>query len=345
MTIRLGSMGMACCALVFAACGGGGSIAVEDLGDEVTGAQCANLVSCGLFENTAECEALVGRDIDLGDLIAGVEDGTITYDGDAAADCLDGLSGASCDPSAEENRVDNQACDDAFTGNVVDGGSCYISEQCQSRRCVVAGSCVEQCCVGTCEATEAPAAIGQSCANNDCVSNAFCNSSDVCAALIGAGTACTNDDQCAFGLICDAVNDGPLLCTTTPGLGDPCAGGESCPITGQTCDFSDSTCAQVLHVGDACDPQNDLCSFANGGCNPTSMTCDPVPGVGEPCPGFLCGGGAWCDFDFQLGTSECMAPLANSAACDSDSQCQSGYCDDMAGTCAAEVVCVGMGGA
>jgi hypothetical protein len=342
MTNRFGFSGAAFAVLLFGACGGGG-VAVEDLDDDAVGAQCDNLVGCGLFESTEDCVALIGDDIDLGDLIAGVEDGSIDYDGDAASECLDDIANASCDPSDEINRTDNDACDDAFTGTLDDGADCYINEQCASANCVEQGSCVEQCCLGTCQAAAVEAGIGEPCGDAGCADGGYC-ADGTCAALVAQGTDCTNDDMCDYGLLCLPLNDGPPQCNPAPGAGDPCVGGESCPIQGLQCSFTDNTCQPVLHEGDACDPENDLCSFFSGSCDADTMTCAAWPSVGEPCPGFLCSGGAWCDFDFETQMSECKAPLSNGTACDSDGQCDSGNCDDMTDTCVADVVCVGMGG-
>lgn len=342
MTIRFGFVSVACAALFAGACGGGG-VAVEDLDDEVVDAQCESLVSCGLLESVDDCRALIAGDIDLGDLLAGVEDGSIEYDGSAAADCLDDLAGASCDPSVEDNRTDNPACDAAFTGTLADGADCYINEQCQSGNCVAQGTCTEQCCLGACEAAEVDAGIGESCAQVNCADGGYC-ADGTCVALVGQGTDCTNDDMCDYGLLCLALNDGPRQCNPPPGQGDPCVGGESCPIQGLQCSFADGTCQPVLHAGDTCDPQNDLCSFFVGSCDAETMTCTPWPVAGEACPNFICGGGAWCDFDFETQMGQCMAPIANGGACTGDNQCESGNCDDMTMTCVADVVCVGMGG-
>ena len=73
-----------------AACGGNGSIPIDELRDERLEAECAFEVRCGIVTDLESCRALFGRYyIDTGDLATMLAAGTITYDPEASADCVE----------------------------------------------------------------------------------------------------------------------------------------------------------------------------------------------------------------------------------------------------------------
>lgn len=319
-------------------CGGGGSVKVENLGDAVADSACDRLERCGAIADHATCVAIYKTLINEDNIIAGVNAGLITYDGGKAQECLDALSGASCDPSAMDERVLPQACTDAIKGTVADGGACKNSDECKSGSCELT-TCTMACCPGTCNPTPpAKVAIGQSCSAAPCVDGAFCNSSTVCAALLAAGQSCTSDDECTYGTVCAGAT-GAETCTAPPKAGDPCLthnGGHSCISTGLQCDAT-MHCATLLGANAACDPQAPLCKF-DLACDATAKTCGPLPAVGAACAG-ECAPGAYCQFNQTTGGGTCTAAKADGQACQSDNECTSSNCDATSNTCTTRTTC------
>ena len=314
-------------AMALAACGGGGSIAIGDLGDEIIAAQCARYVRCGVYASEELCRAAASADLSA--LEQGVEAGRIRYDGEAARECLDALAEASCDTTTASARKTPGACDEAIVGTVADGGACYNSNECVSGSCNEPDTCNMACCAGTCDPTVVEVAIGQSCANAPCVEDAFCNDQDVCAALLAANAACQSDTQCGYGLMC--AND---VCVASANRGEACADGD-CADLGDRCDGTN--CVALSAVGGTCSS-----GFAGlfdcqrpYVCNQTTLKCEEPPTAGESCQ-FFCAGGLFCNDD-----NECEAPRANGAACTGNSECESNYCDETGASpvCADRPVC------
>ena len=308
------------------ACGGSDSIALGDLGDEVVRAQCARTVRCGAYVSMDECLASGRVNLDL--IAHAVDAGRVAYDGEAARACLDALEGASCDTTTEGARVEPAACAQALAGTVADGGTCFDDLECISDSCDVP-DCGMACCQGTCDPTVAEAALGQSCANARCADDAFCNPQRVCAALLAAGTPCDGDDECAYGLACSGE-----VCVPAANRGEACADGD-CHDLGDFCDGQ--SCVARRGVGGSCrmgfagvfDCQLPLV------CNQQSFTCEEPPTAGQACD-FFCAGGLFCNDQ-----NVCEAPRADGAACTSDFDCASLYCDETgaAGMCAPVPAC------
>jgi hypothetical protein len=319
-------------------CGGGGSVAVDNLADAVANSACDRLVRCGAVADHATCVALYRTLVNEDNLIAGVKAGMIKYDGGKAQECLDALAGASCDPSAQDERVEPPACKDAIKGTVADGGACKNSAECVSNSCNIP-SCSMACCAGTCNPT-APAAvaIGQSCAAAPCVDGAYCDATQKCVALLSANASCTSDDQCGYGLLCIGAT-GSATCAAAPKAGDACVthnGSKTCIVDGLLCD-STSHCATQLASGTTCDPQAPLCKF-DLSCDATAKTCGALPTTGKACAG-ECAPGSYCKLDQTTGTGTCTAPNPDGTACQNDVECTSNHCDGTTNKCAPRMGC------
>ncbi len=314
--------------LAMAACGGddGGSVAIDDLADALADAQCARLVRCNTYVSQAAC--LAEAQLDVTELKHSIEAGRVSYDGAKVAACLDAFGAAPCDASTEAARVTPAACDEGVKGTVADGGTCYTNTECVSESCNQP-DCGMACCEGVCDPTVGDAAIGQSCANARCVDGAFCNGSDVCTALLAAGAACQSDGQCAYGLAC-----GNSVCAPAANRGEACLDGD-CTDIGDRCDGT--SCVARSTAGGACrmgfdglfDCQRPLV------CNGTSLKCEEPPTAGQACQ-FFCASGLFCNDQ-----DTCEAPRANGAACNSNTECTSNFCDDTLANpvCAVEPVC------
>lgn len=309
---------------VLAACGGSDSVSLDELPDALASAQCERLVRCGLYTSAADCEAAINFNIT--EIQHSVEAGRVAYDGEAVAECLDTLGSASCDLTTESARVTPQSCKDAIKGAVAAGGTCYDSGDCQSARCDLP-DCGNACCMGTCQDGPAEVTVGQSCADAPCDDRSFCQNG-TCQALLASGAACQGSDECGFGLMCG--ND---ACTAAAHRGDACVDGD-CAEIGDRCDSTDH-CAALVAVGGACsggiaglfDCQRPLV------CNDTTLKCEAAPTAGQACQ-FFCGGNLFCNDQ-----NTCEAPRADGAACGSNSECASDFCDDVTSKCAALPLC------
>ena len=324
------------CALV-AACGG---ISLNDLKNEEVDAYCDRLVRCGSIGDKAQCVAQLGLLFNDAQVVAGVGNGSITYDDGSAGDCVDAIRNESCDKSSQGYRVAPASCKNIIHGNRKQGDPCYFNQQCTSGSCAPpTGPCTMTCCAGTCNADPpAAVAIGQSCSMAPCVDGAYCDQTQTCVALIAANAACTSNNQCTYGTLCAGASPTALVCTPTPKAGDPCVNQSgsfpTCDTEGLMCDATHH-CVGYLDKGATCDPQQSACK---GGflCDATSMTCQLPPGTGQACTG-SCIAPDHCDQT----SGTCVAPLPNGMQCGGAEECQSDFCDtsQMPAVCATKTVC------
>lgn len=336
MLTRLGIVSAAALCGILIGCGGG-SVSIDDLGSAVIDAQCDHYVQCGEISSHDACVALLSQGFNFDELVQSVNQGLVSYDGEKAQSCLDTLSGLSCDPSVEENRVAIPDCDEAIKGTVADGGACKNSNECVSGSCAVT-TCTMACCPGTCNPSPpALAPIGQSCSTTNCVDGAYCNASAVCAALLDPGATCTGDNECGYGTVCAGATT--LTCISPPQkAGDACisrSGSPDCVIDGLYCNSSNK-CANYLDSGATCGA-TDPCMF-DLACN---STCGALPAIGDNCPQFQCAAGAYCQVDTTTGmATTCAALKADGATCAQSSECDSAFCDSNTSKCAAPTSCI-----
>ena len=328
-----------------AGCGGHGfgSVSIEDYASRVKQALCDRLVTCGEFPDTATCvNANIGFRFHLDpSVIAAVNAGTVKYDASKAGDCLSQVSAAGCDRTAEDTRVTPAVCDEVVAGTVAGGGACAIADECISLSCTLPANCpAGQCCQGTCNGDTPPVrevALGGTCTTNaQCAAGGYCDTTataPTCTALKVAGTACTNDNQCNYGLGCSGG-----ACAVPPATGQPCAQGIACRDLGAYCN-SANTCTAVAPVGAACSATV-LCSPYYT-CDGTGH-CATGPRSGQPC---MTTGALQCfdDNTFCDATSlTCTPLLADGAACTTSSQCVNDLCTGTATamTCTTAPTCI-----
>lgn len=326
----IGVLVLASISALSAACGGG--IKIDDLGDELIDAVCAREVRCGAFTSVDACKTSASFDIE--EIKRSIEAGRTSYDEDKAGDCIDALGSASCDSTAQNVRVQPDACRHTFEGRVPDGmGPCYTDEECVSESCNVP-SCPDACCPGVCDPTVAEVAIGGTCSGTTgpCVAGSFCDTSATaatCVALKAVGGTCTSDSQCGYNLYCAEAG----TCTDAPNRGAACPDG-FCADLGDRCDGATMTCVGLARQGEAC--QSGFAGLFDCiqplTCNQTSLTCDNPPTAGQACL-FLCADGNFCNANDQ-----CEALKADGTACQGDEECDSAFCDAN-GMCAAEPIC------
>lgn len=290
--------------LGLAACGGGGDLAFEDLGDEFEAANCDFDVKCGFQPDDATCEeSLVIDPAELDSLGNAIAAGTIIYDSGAAAACVEFISEQSCEFTGFNN--DEDPCDDMFTGTVPVGGACNFDLECaDGGDCEITDPNCDPdvtCCTGTCgAAAPPPVAVGGSCESSDDCLDSYCKFPDMqaqtgtCTAFVtNEGGACDSFTACADPLYCDL-------------------------------DFSTFTgvCARAASSNQACDPDALIpCADLRDYCDTGTSTCTRAAGVGSacsetvPCVGFASCIGGTCVQDPSLGdacsdtTGDCLGSL------------------------------------
>jgi hypothetical protein len=317
------------------------SVKLDDLPGEANDAICEWFVQCGAVESADYCTPFLPGGLNS-DLQAGVDNGSIAYDAEAAADCLSDIAGASCDLDDQGRRdlFASDDCDGVFTGTVAEGGDCYIDEQCVSEVCA-ALPCPQECCLGACAAAAAPVGVGESCLSAKCVTEAYCDDF-VCAPLEAQGSPCSDDDNCQLGLACFSLGDGPSTCQPLPAEGEACDtsffGFGGCNSLGLVCDPATGTCETWLFLGDACGPGSTRCSPYYLTCDAETNTCALLPDVGEPCVE-ACRGDLYCDYEGVPAAGVCAARKADGASCTDDSHCVGDTCTE-AGLCGTDPSCV-----
>jgi hypothetical protein len=122
----------------------GGSLTIEEAFTESIEAMCAKAFECqDSFPGTPEdftasygadeaaCFAMYSGYLAAGaaQYQASVDAGRMTYDPADARTCLDGLAGVTCDQYWNGNEEPPE-CDTTFVGQVADGGTCTMSDDC-----------------------------------------------------------------------------------------------------------------------------------------------------------------------------------------------------------------------
>ena len=318
-------------------CGDDG-VPLDDLPEKFRSEYCRYLARCGVVPSQSVCEGLnigLGLSVDPS-LEAAIDAGKVKYDGNLVASCYEQLGSASCDRTDEKGRMFGGAdCAGAIKGTVGGGGECALDAECKSRECDVP-DCPDACCQGTCvgdEAPRLPRQLGESCeSSNDCASGSYCSAA-VCAALKPAGSMCIQTGECAYGLGCAGQ---PRVCKVLPTAGEPCPDGQ-CRDEGTYCAAPGMICAKVGLPGDACTTRADCSQFYS--CDAT-MHCSEGAHEGQACNAMTrCADlGNFCDTTAMI----CKPPQPIGAACTSDTQCESNFCDGMAGmrTCQVEPICI-----
>jgi len=331
-------------ALSVAACGGD-SVSPSQYAAESGRATCERFVRCGAFGSVEACIELFGFDRNSpAALEVAIKNGSVKYDGENAAECLDAARNASCNPGDKSARVLPSACDGDIRGTRREGDACFQDVQCASGRCDSPDDCMMACCEGTCApAAPPPAKVGQACGNGTaCVADAYCDGA-LCQPLKAAGTVCSSSpghNECAFGLVCDGH---PTTCHVPPNEGESDVT-TPCSRIGQFYDSS-GTCKKMLAEGESCNPELLLQCRLDLRCGGGGK-CEPLPGAGQPCniqaipipilpP---CSSDNYCApsaEDPSKGT--CQARKPDGAACAREDECASDFCGG--GTCAVAPVC------
>ncbi len=195
--------------------GGGSEVAIDQVPSLYAAAACEAYERCAgvVFELVAPGEKCADRleaelEGELPRFEEAVDRGTLVYDGTKLRACTEELGNKSCDELLER---ESDTCEAALQGTVAVGEDCSLSAECEGPAYCKFG----ETCPGT------------------------------CAELELAGEPCTQDGQCASGLVCSNETE---RCVVPAALGEPCKGGEpDCAIgsfcTGAT-DDTPGTCVE-----------------------------------------------------------------------------------------------------
>jgi hypothetical protein len=251
--------------------------------------------------------------------------GTLTYDGNQAAECYAFFDQLTCDGLAAGTPL---ACSEVFQGRVADGGACTFDAECGAiSECIGASGAT----CGVC--THVPQ-LGESCAMTPCPEVLFCDDTQVCVSRVGAGSACnTTNSACATPASCIGATTGSTAgtCTVVDTASVACSR-LVCPM-GQLCTFDGHAAScRAPRTDGTCDPQafgGSDCSSSTL-CDAATMHCAPFPTLGQPCT-TACAAPARCVAQM------CRASISNGGSCTNDLDCLSAHC--ATGTCAALPLC------
>jgi len=294
------------------------SVPYDDWATERQNALCKRDVRCGLFESQAACLAYF-RVLPDPSLAKAIADHKVSYDSEAAFECISALAKLSCDTTSKDFRV-VPTCDDVFNGVVAGGDECGIAAECKTGSCMLGSGCsADTCCAGACTAGP-PSAIGGPChVDADCAPSLYCSALDqTCHALGQDGDTCYIDSECDYGLGC-VTTTSPGVCHALGASGGACPYGR-CANDGETCQGSTMTCVPVGLPGGPCMTAADCSPY--GACNTAAEMCSDAPDIGQTCTG-NCEADARCDL---VASGQCEALTMDGNACDTDRDCASGYC-------------------
>ena len=284
---------------IIAGCDNDGAIAIDDIPASVEATYCQRAALCAGGPDPAACEAalFVSEDRNLTGLVAGVKQGTITYDGRRARECLDEFQRDCINQLAAP-----PACDETFRGTVAQGGACQISQECVSGQCDRA--CGNACCVGTCAAGPAKVPLGGDCsaAGSPCVGGSYCKSGK-CTVDLPLGAACAADDVCRRPGQCTIGLGGGGTCLAAPDQGAACSPTDrGCLRSDNYCDPVAQVCVKRKAAGSACtDVASECATFApcvNG-------LCTALLTLGQPCQ---VDGAVRCFGELECSNGVCAAP-------------------------------------
>ncbi len=214
--------------------GGGGPIAIEDLGMRLGDVSCQKMFECCTdaeimkqFMNITymgqpistedQCVAYTVaffNGLALPQWQASIAAGRMEYDANAAGDCVAASASLSCADygalsSGNANTSLAGTCRPFLIPKVANDGACSHDDECTSGNCVTTSSSMD----GTCKPM--PAA-GEACSGS-CVDGYYCGfasgqTTETCIAVEANGTQCTSSDECMSGY-CDSTV-APRVCGT-----------------------------------------------------------------------------------------------------------------------------------
>ena len=195
-----------------------------------------------------------------------IEAGTVTYDGEAVAACVDGLTNA-CRNGGSVFAGENSPCERMFVGLLSNGQPCYESNECGGNgRCNRVGTCTSQCCLGVCEEASQP--LFSDCTSGyDCDPGLYCvlnPATSLRSCQTGqAGAPCGDSGDCDPVLHCTVEkSEGLGTCVADVQENESCSADTWCPqplrCVGDDLMTGAGFCKRVDEEGAECDVDEDL---------------------------------------------------------------------------------------
>jgi hypothetical protein len=234
-------------------------VTLDTFSAELKSAMCQLGTTCGEFASAAACEEATCFDVVPASVQDELEAGTVKFDGEIAAACLERLRGLACQ-TGEDFRFDFDNPCDAFVGTVADGEPC----PCIDNKAGDYPTCLT-CASGRCSDGEGICAFstrqpGEPCRSDDCADGEYCAADGECKARLAEGATCQPGeiDPCAIGTLCYPDGEG-AACKRPPATGEACTpsqafGGDDCldGPKGAFCDPEELVCKAPGQPGEAC---------------------------------------------------------------------------------------------
>jgi hypothetical protein len=293
-------------------------------------------------------KALYERIFDCSKFAQEVGAGSLSYDAQKGAECLEQISKLDCSQSVSEVA----ACDAAVVGKNPSGGSCAtalgsspFSDCAPGNRCRLDSAT----CGGTCTPD---AVAGESCLPTAasgvviCAKGLGCQLNRwVCVADVTEGQPCKGPTagRCADGLYCEGgTTSATGVCRARKTAG-ACVDDSDC-ISGYLCIGSEGskTCHQAKMPSESCTPGLGECYPLFGWCDSDGKCTDVLASENQPCglvngELIMCASGLVCESRFSGAASTCLkrGDKANGATCTSSVECagSEAYCDTRTKKC------------
>ena len=317
---------------------------IEDYPRELEEARCYREHECHAFERVRDCidTLVIDRDPEFDYLVRAAAAGSVEYNREAAAECLDAIRELGCNYDDAEPEV----CDRVFVGKVGKNEPCLKTAECAGNAiCGYPPSCTDQCCVGACRVFADPLAIGEPCSfsGTPCVPEAFCaqdpmtGMTTVCTALVKAGGDCSLGQRCDEDSECDGNECRKVK---EAAVGESCDGPNVRCVEPARCNYDDgeARCKIEPTLGAPCDPDRDSCRRVDTYCDRPSGLCTLLPGPGQSCNDASCLPYASCEsVEGMFGESgqnlqSCVRLPTEGEACEEYSTCL-GQLQCIDGTC------------
>lgn len=261
-----------------------------------------------------------------------VSTGSLVYDPQRGAQCLDEISRYGCEDSGEVSP-----CTGALSGTVPSGGTCKAATDGFFSACAPGNHCDldASICGGTCKPYRQP---GESC-TSACAHGSHCQFNiDVCVLDVNEGQPCEGKTAgaCTDDLYCDGGSmsiEGVCRKKKTSGTcvdASECANRYRC--VGST---GAKTCRKAKWVGDSCTPGLGECYPAFSWCGSDGKCTDTKAQEGQPC-GAVNGDYIACASDWACSQNTCQKGLPPGASCASGGLCTGGsisFCDPKTKLC------------
>ena len=180
---------------------GGSSVGIEDFPQRYAQALCMKNFECcdasELVDKTMST-CVTDNQFFISALVSEINSsqakGRASYDAKQSGTCIDSLKAMTCDQFKQGIGGNMAACMGFIMPKVAQGGACTQDFECTTDTCE--GATTEPPVDGMCVAAPVTAAVGQSCAVNECADGAYCDSTSTCQPVKGAGQTCTSDEEC-----------------------------------------------------------------------------------------------------------------------------------------------------